>query len=523
MKKTLLIFLLTTFCINAQSTYNSTDFASVNDNAFISNSTAAGLTLDYTLTGANYNWDYSSLIPQTQDNLSWVNPANTGYKTVWCLLNGYIFNCNSQFNTNFNLATQITDGLVLQGMGLTNIYDHFLKSSTSLSNKMLGAQITMNNTTVPFVLSYTDADELYDFPMNFNDNNTSTFALGADLSTLGIPLQISINGQRIKLVEGWGTLITPFGTFNNTLKLKSTVTQTTSTTYNGTNQTVDQTTITYQWFDPAYKIPVLEASGNEVNGLWVPTSVRYYDIQRCLTPQAAFAFVPLNPDFDPATQTASVSFVNGSSNYDISDWDFGDGTPHSNVKNPTHNYSCPGQKLVTLTVTNSFCNPVETSTITIPVTITDSQNAFATSVTVTDTELIADRSLSSTTYQWLDCDNNNSEISGAVNQSYTPTVSGNYAVQLTTNGCVDVSDCYEFNLLSTTPFDSSKIEIYPNTTNGIINIKGLDKESIKAIGIYNLLGDFITSELNINSVQTGIYILKITTDDTTFYKRIIKK
>ena len=68
MKKTVLIFLLTTFCINAQSTYNSTDFASVNDNAIISNSNAAGLTLDYTLTGANYNWDYSSLTPQTQDN-----------------------------------------------------------------------------------------------------------------------------------------------------------------------------------------------------------------------------------------------------------------------------------------------------------------------------------------------------------------------------------------------------------------------------------------------------------------------
>uniref|UniRef100_UPI0035B2D5B6 hypothetical protein n=1 Tax=Flavobacterium sp. TaxID=239 RepID=UPI0035B2D5B6 len=191
MKKTILFFLLTTFFANGQSTYSSTNFASIDDSAFISNSDVTGLTLDYTLTGENFNWDYSSLVPQTQDNLSWVNPTSTGYKTVWCLLNGYIFNCNSQFNTNFNLATQITDGLVLQGMGLTNIYDHFLKSNSSLSNKMLGAQITMNNTTVPFVLSYTDPDEVYDFPMNFNDNNTSTFALSADLSTLGVPLQIS--------------------------------------------------------------------------------------------------------------------------------------------------------------------------------------------------------------------------------------------------------------------------------------------------------------------------------------------
>lgn len=523
MKKTILFFLLTTFFANGQSTYSSTNFASIDDSAFISNSDATGLILDYTLTGENFNWDYSSLVPQTQDNLSWVNPTSTGYKTVWCLLNGYIFNCNSQFNTNFNLATQITDGLVLQGMGLTNIYDHFLKSNSSLSNKMLGAQITMNNTTVPFVLSYTDPDEVYDFPMNFNDNNTSTFALSADLSTLGVPLQISINGEREKLVEGWGTLITPFGTFNNTLKLKSTVTQTTSTTYNGTNQTIDQITITYQWFDPAYKIPVLEATGNEVNGLWVPTSVRYYDIQRCLTPQAAFAFVPLNPDFDPTTQTATVSFVNASSNYNFSDWDFGDGTAHSNEKNPTHTYSCPGQKLVSLTVTNTFCNPVEASIITIPVTITDSQNAFTSSVTVTDTELTADRTLTGTTYQWLDCNDNNAPISGANSQTYIPTVSGNYAVQLTTNGCVDVSDCYEFNLLSNPIFDSSKVEIYPNPTSGVINIKGLSKEKINSIGIYNLLGDFITSELNINTVQSGVYILKITTDETTFYKRIMKK
>jgi len=78
-------------------------------------------------------------------------------------------------------------------------------------------------------------------------------------------------------------------------------------------------------------------------------------------------------------------------------------------------------------------------------------------------------------------------------------------------------------LLSNPIFDSSKVEIYPNPTSGVINIKGLSKEKINSIGIYNLLGDFITSELNINTVQSGVYILKITTDETTFYKRIMKK
>ncbi len=45
------------------------------------------------------------------------------------------------------------------------------------------------------------------------------------------------------------------------------------------------------------------------------------------------------------------------------------------------------------------------------------------------------------TYQWVDCDNNNTPISGATSQSFAPTVSGNYAVEVTLNGCTGTSDC----------------------------------------------------------------------------------
>lgn len=50
---------------------------------------------------------------------------------------------------------------------------------------------------------------------------------------------------------------------------------------------------------------------------------------------------------------------------------------------------------------------------------------------------------SSGTFQWLDCDNNLSVIPGATSSSYTPlAVSGNYAVEVTLNGCSDTSTCY---------------------------------------------------------------------------------
>jgi len=44
-------------------------------------------------------------------------------------------------------------------------------------------------------------------------------------------------------------------------------------------------------------------------------------------------------------------------------------------------------------------------------------------------------------YQWLDCDNNFSPITGASSQTFTPLNSGNYAVQVTYNGCTSISEC----------------------------------------------------------------------------------
>jgi len=45
-------------------------------------------------------------------------------------------------------------------------------------------------------------------------------------------------------------------------------------------------------------------------------------------------------------------------------------------------------------------------------------------------------------YQWLDCDNNYAILNGETNQSYTPAVTGNYAVEVNMNGCVDTSACF---------------------------------------------------------------------------------
>jgi hypothetical protein len=524
MKKITLFFIVLLSNIGfAQISYLSTDYALQNESFIVSTATAPGLTLDYAQTGTNFNWNYSALAPASQETLLYQNPNNAGYRTVWCFLNGFIFNCTTQFNNNFNLATKLTNGLQIQGFGISNVIDHLKLSPTLLEDKMIGASITVNGTSVPFVASYQTADKLYQFPINFNDNYTNNFALSVDLTSFGVPVQYVSEGQRTNLVEGWGSLTTPFGTFSNVLKMKTTVVNNITITANGTPTQNTVTTVSYKWFDKDYGIPVLQVDGNVVANQFVPNTITYFDIQRCLAPNAAFAFFPVASDFNPTNNNASVSFINASSNYDTVSWNFGDGSAASTAVNPTHNYSCPGVKQVTLSITNAFCSPDQIDTITIPVTITDTQNAFTTSVTQTPTSLTADRTLAGTTYQWLDCDNNNAPINGQTNQTFTPTVSGNYAVRLTTNGCQSVSDCNLFAFLGMADLNlNASVSVYPNPTTGKILVSHNEDLVINKVGVYSVLGTLVTDTLDLTGQVKGIYFIKIETDKGNIIKKIIK-
>jgi hypothetical protein len=523
MKKiTTIILFFIGFSGFSQISYVSTDFALVNESYVVSRATVLN-GFDFVATGANSNWNYSALVPNTQETLLWENPNNTGYKLSWCLTNNFLFNCNTQFNNNFNLAIKEAQGIQIQGFGLTNAYMHSNLTTANYANKMIGANITVTGTSLPFTVSYTQPDILYQFPMNFNDTYTNPTSLVFDLNSLGVPLNYNSTGQRVNIVEGWGSLTTPYGTFPNVLKLKSTLTETITIVVNGQTTTNTQTTVSYKWFDKAYGIPVLEVSGPEIAGLWTATNATYFDIQRCLTPNALFGFLPVVSDYDPSTQTASVSFINASTNYDTVNWNFGDGTANSALINPTHVFSCPGTKQVILTVTNQFCDPDQTATITLPVTITDSQNAFTTGVTVSATTLTADRTLTGTTYQWIDCDNSNQPIPNETGQIFTPSVSGNYAVQLNTNGCVSISECYAFNSLGIIEHgDNPKLYLYPNPVKDVLVLSD-STIVVEKIRVYNALGMLVGNSLDLSAKVSGVYCIILETSKGMLIQKIIKQ
>lgn len=125
--------------------------------------------------------------------------------------------------------------------------------------------------------------------------------------------------------------------------------------------------------------------------------------------------------------------------------------------------------------------------------------------------------MNNASYQWLDCDSNMNAISGAVSQSFTPPVSGSYALEINHLGCIDTSACVPFNLLGTNFPDANSISIYPNPTNGSFSISGLNDSKNISLIIMDMEGGIVfektlsdTKNIQIHlGLSTGMYFVEL--------------
>jgi hypothetical protein len=120
------------------------------------------------------------------------------------------------------------------------------------------------------------------------------------------------------------------------------------------------------------------------------------------------------------------------------------------------------------------------------------------------------------TYQWMDC-GTNTPVPGATAAAFTPTANGDYAVIVTNGNCDDTSACVNYNSVGLNEHNSQVIQVYPNPTNGILNIN-LGQESDNAhVVITNVLGEQVyadnlsgstSHELSLDQA-TGIYFVNV--------------
>lgn len=133
-------------------------------------------------------------------------------------------------------------------------------------------------------------------------------------------------------------------------------------------------------------------------------------------------------------------------------------------------------------------------------------------------------------YQWLSCPNYNL-IAGAVNKDYIPEYNGNYAVQVTYNGCIDTSACISINNVSIPNVNSTAFYIVSNPFNGFIQIEIAEPILIKQMLVHNILGQLMFSKTDgfktdvfipTENYKEGIYNITIVSQDGTSTFKALK-
>lgn len=123
-------------------------------------------------------------------------------------------------------------------------------------------------------------------------------------------------------------------------------------------------------------------------------------------------------------------------------------------------------------------------------------------------------------YQWIDCNNGNSIISGAISQNFTATANGSYAVIVDLGGCIDTSSCNIVFDLGVNGLSDNDMLVFPNPADEMFFIElttPIGNDYI--IHIYNAVGQEIQIqkltpsstqmiEINCSAWNPGVYLVK---------------
>lgn len=121
-------------------------------------------------------------------------------------------------------------------------------------------------------------------------------------------------------------------------------------------------------------------------------------------------------------------------------------------------------------------------------------------------------------YQWIDC-TDSSAILGATEQSFTPAVSGTYAVIVNDGSCKDTSACFNLTIDNIAVYDTDpNVKLFPNPADNALSLLFNEKPCRVKIIMRDITGKPVlqqlfsaqnTITLNIENLAPGLYFITL--------------
>ncbi len=121
-------------------------------------------------------------------------------------------------------------------------------------------------------------------------------------------------------------------------------------------------------------------------------------------------------------------------------------------------------------------------------------------------------------------------ISGETNQEFVPLSNGEYAVEVSQNGCADTSTCYLIYIVGISENESDEIRIYPNPVGNALIIEREGNIETISFEIYNSIGQNIFNGnlkektiIQTANFPSGVYLIKLENGKSFEFKKFLKE
>ena len=266
----LVVFFLLSNQLYPQISIDKTDMPVPNDTFRVSLTTITSN--DPSLTGEDYIWDFSSLIFKSQTVDTFVSVSKTSFLYQLAFNNSFLDAAHQATVASFTGASTN-----LGTIQLKNSCSFYKNTNTSFAKVGIGSEIS----GVPASAIYNAPELLYSFPLLYGNQDSSISKWSVSVPMLGY-LGETIN--RKNFVDGWGTLKTPFGTFD-VMRMKSIVVYNDSvysdSLLKGGMALPVRIQTEYKWIGKGHGIPLLQIVKSGIT-----TTVTYQDSIRKLSTAA---------------------------------------------------------------------------------------------------------------------------------------------------------------------------------------------------------------------------------------------
>ena len=260
--------------LTSQITLDQSDFIQSGESVGIS--TSADLTLDFTTSGPNSTWDFSSLTENEQL-----------FETARTMASGGLI-INFQFGPFAPQEYQASYFQKFDGLPIDDLTS-FLPIQINSVNRMIKSN--NNELTIPGysleaggqLVGFTSdtLETAYEFPLNFGDSYSSTGYTDINFSPI-YEARIKMNRKRQSDVDGFGQLTTPHGTYD-VLRIKHVVNELDSIYVEigplAQWFPINRITSEYEWWAKNKKRPVLKVETETIFGNETPTRITYINNQ----------------------------------------------------------------------------------------------------------------------------------------------------------------------------------------------------------------------------------------------------